>query len=204
MRKNYLNIDVTEDRRSAGYSRTRTSFPCFICSQMAPCEFFSERKAEGQWDVVPVGLFNSVRTECRSQAGLLGNRVCSRLQLAQTQSCRQRGATGSQPRSTAITAEHSEEPQTEVWRGLLRTWTQWSLEWPSWKCVGEHGKGGGGGMDKDEPSAGDVQCRQIWFLCRSFSSENGSWQFIRVAASSCTVDTEDRSTRATLPLSSHA
>lgn len=80
--KNYLNIDVTEDRRSAGYSRTRTSFPCFICSQMAPCEFFSEREAEGQWDIVPVGLFYSVRTECRSQAGLLGNRVSSRLQLA--------------------------------------------------------------------------------------------------------------------------
>lgn len=118
--KNYLNIDVTEDRRSAGYSRTRTSFPCFICSQMAPCEFLSDREAEGQWDVVPVGLFNSVRTECRSQAGLLGSRVSSRLQLAQTQSCRQRGATGSQPRSTAITVEHAEEPQTEVWRGLLR------------------------------------------------------------------------------------
>lgn len=108
---------------------------------MAPCEFFSERKAEGQWDVVPVGLFNSVRTECRSQVGLLGNRVSSRLQLAQTQGCRQRGATGSQPRSTAITVEHSEEPQTVVWRGLLRTWMQWSLEWPSWKCVGEHGRG---------------------------------------------------------------
>lgn len=44
--------------------------------------------------------------------------------------------------------EHSEEPQTEVWRGLLWTWTQWSLEWPSWKCVGEHGGRGVGGLTR--------------------------------------------------------
>lgn len=75
---------------------------------------FQKEKAEGQRDVVPVGLYNSVRTECRSQAGLLGNRVSSRLQLARTQSCPQCRATGSQPPSTAVTVEHSEEPQTQL------------------------------------------------------------------------------------------
>lgn len=64
---------------------------------MASCEFSSNREAGGQWDFVPVGLFNSVRTECWSQAGLLGNRVPSRLQLAP------RLQQGSQPLSTAIT-----------------------------------------------------------------------------------------------------
>lgn len=51
-------------------------------------------------------------------------------------------------------------------------------------------------MDRDEPSATDAQCSQIWFLCHLFSSGNRNWQFIRIAAWSCTVNTEDRSTRA--------
>lgn len=44
---------------------------------MALCEFSSKREAGGQRDFVPVGLFNSVRTECWSQDDLLGNHVPS-------------------------------------------------------------------------------------------------------------------------------
>lgn len=157
---------------------------------MAPCEFFSERDAQGQWDFVPVGLFNSVRTECWSQAGLLGDRVSSRLQLAQAQSCPQRGATGSQPLSTAITFTRTQD-RSLTWSSTnlnATVVTVTFLEMCRWAWRG------GGWVFCQWPS---VQANLI-SLSRLFSSENNSYEPLPRAAQ-WTLRTEAREPRFVFP-----